>query len=55
VQRQTGQTDKKLILHVQDKHTLLKLSNTKRSTLQLTKLKLYNAKNWRIERILKMV
>jgi len=46
VQRQTGQTDKTTyhILHIQDKHTLLKLSNTKWSTLQLTKLELYNTK-----------
>ena len=37
---------KQLILHVQNKHTLLKLSNKKRSTLRLTKLKLYNAKKF---------
>jgi len=44
-----GRQTKPLILHVQNKHTLLKLSNTTQSTLQVTKLKLDHAKKWKIE------
>jgi len=39
--RQAGEH---IILLVHNKHRLLKLRNTKKATLQLTKLKLYNAK-----------